>query len=426
LNNHMTAPYWLWIEPYVHISVKGNSALLYNTLSGKKLEYFDQPETIRLLKKLLRKENLLVVPMKEKERCNPPISNFVEDIKEHFMGDTERVEFSKGKPIQIKPLPNVQSDVKKAMRDPTSAGKSILTYLSELTIYINDYSIGSREMHNGFSPLLHKQLLFPFVDKKSPGKNLPLEVFIKMISELSNSGLQLINIIGGNILDYPAFEPLCDFLRSIPQLKRYHLHYIDGINSPEGLKIILEDSGRVNLWGTFPLEEATFSQAALLARENENLKFTFAIGNESEIGKSEGLVRKHRLKNFSMQPFYNGRNLDFFRECVFIQKEDIAESRPTQREITARMTVNENFFGKLTVKSNGDIYSNLNSPKLGNIYRSLIPDAIYKELYSRKDWLRCRPSVLPCRQCLYHALCPSISNYELILRRNNLCTVLDN
>jgi pseudo-rSAM protein len=262
--------------------------------------------------------------------------------------------------------------------------------------------------------------------KKSPGKDLPLEVIMKMISELSNSGLQLINIIGGNILDYPAFDPLCDYLRSIPQLKRYHLHYIDGINNPERLKMLLENSDRVNLWVTFPLDEETFNQAALLDREKENIKLTFAIGNESEICKSEDVARRHRLKNISMQPFYNGKNLEFFRECVFFDRKDLEEVRPTQREITVGMTVNENFFGKLTLMSNGDIYSNLNSPKLGNVKRNSIPDAIYKEMYRRKDWLRSRASVSPCRQCLYNVLCPAISNYELVLRRNNLCTVLDN
>jgi hypothetical protein len=38
-------------------------------------------------------------------------------------------------------------------------------------------------------------------------------------------------------------------------------------------------------------------------------------------------------------------------------------------------------------------------------------------------WLRIRGNEKPCNQCVNRDLCPSISNYELVIGKNNLCNI---
>ena len=83
-----------------------------------------------------------------------------------------------------------------------------------------------------------------------------------------------------------------------------------------------------------------------------------------------------------------------------------------------------NFIGKLVVLPNGDVYSNCNNSKLGNVNTDTIGSIVNKELNSNKAWRKIRKDLQPCKNCLFSYLCPPVSNYELILKTNNLCNVL--
>jgi len=80
-------------------------------------------------------------------------------------------------------------------------------------------------------------------------------------------------------------------------------------------------------------------------------------------------------------------------------------------------------FGKLSVKSTGDIYANLNDKLLGNIMENNIYEIVYKEMKSGNSWFKSKAKVSPCKNCIYDFLCSPISNYEYALKRNNLCTI---
>ena len=49
--------YWLYIEPYVHITLKKENVLLYNTVNGESIRYFNEPFIAALIKKLINKKN---------------------------------------------------------------------------------------------------------------------------------------------------------------------------------------------------------------------------------------------------------------------------------------------------------------------------------------------------------------------------------
>ena len=62
----MEMDYWLFLEPYVYISILEEEALLYNTLDGAILHFYDK-DIINLIKEL----NILLINIVEKLRILP-------------------------------------------------------------------------------------------------------------------------------------------------------------------------------------------------------------------------------------------------------------------------------------------------------------------------------------------------------------------
>lgn len=52
-----------------------------------------------------------------------------------------------------------------------------------------------------------------------------------------------------------------------------------------------------------------------------------------------------------------------------------------------------------------------------------ISELVFKEMKNGKAWFLTRDKVSPCKDCLFRYLCPSPSNYELVIGKPNLCHV---
>ena len=94
-----------------------------------------------------------------------------------------------------------------------------------------------------------------------------------------------------------------------------------------------------------------------------------------------------------------------------------------KQQIFTRQVMNENFFGKLTIMPNGDVYANVNVKVLGNLKSNSLNELVYKEMSQKESWFLKRENQ-PCCDCVYKLLCPSPSNYELAIGKMNLCTIL--
>ena len=128
------------------------------------------------------------------------------------------------------------------------------------------------------------------------------------------------------------------------------------------------------------------------------------------------------IEKYQIIPVYTGNNLRFFEENVFLTKEDILSTMMTIQDFFSRQVVNLNDFGKINILPNGDVYANLNQPKLGNIYDNTIYELIEKEINTGQSWFNIR-NYKPCCDCVYQWFCPSPSDNEIILKRNNLCLI---
>ncbi len=420
MTNHNKS-YWLWLEPYVHVWVKKNGVLLYNTMSGKKLEYDNRPGLAGFFRKFLSKRNLFITKINERQLNRPPLKGLIHDLKKEFMADMADASLSAVKPVQCPPVPNIQTDVRRAKDDPSIMGKNIMSYLSEMVFYINR-SPAFQPLPPAFSGTdLHKQCHFPCIDARGPSRVLDLGLIEKVLAECRETGLYGLHINGGNILDYPQLRDLLALLEEFPAPATYHLPYLQAVDNADALHAMGGNQSQVSLWVTFPVQETAMQTICSRLPALPHVQLVFLIAAEAELAQCEDYIERFSISNYQLKPFYNGKNLDFLEDALFIDKEMLLDAQPTQQELIARMAVNENFFGKLVVRSSGDIHANINGPRLGNTKKNSIHEIVYKELYKGKSWLRSRARVLPCKNCRYQLLCPPISNYELAMGRNNLC-----
>jgi len=419
---------WLWLEPYVHVAVK-KTALLYNTLSGTKMEV-RHPAVLRLLGELSKKENLLVIELDSDVLESPDnpekkaILSFVRELKANFMGDTVYTDASKAKPIQMMPLPRIDTGIRRTKKDPATTGKSVMSYISELTFYINNYSSKNSDVLS-VSPPYYKQFQFPYIEKeeKKPAVDLSLERISDVMNGLKDTGLGVVNITGGNILEYRRLLELKEYLDGFKISKTYQAFYRDSAEAFRLLTVKGDELSKIDFSVTFPLIEESFSEAMKLTSDEGNVSFSFAVENESELEACEALINRYGLEDFQVNPYYNGRNLDFFERLVFFDLEGLWEEKPSQKEIFRRQEMNPRAFGKLTVMSNGDIYMAPNGPKAGNLDDKTIRQVIFEEIYSGENWMKTRMEAKPCDSCIYNFLCPPLSNYETVIGKNNLCHV---
>ena len=151
--------------------------------------------------------------------------------------------------------------------------------------------------------------------------------------------------------------------------------------------------------------------------------FSFAIQNDDDFTRCQQIISQDHIENYALHPYYNHKNLQFFKDAVFFAKDDVLDAGPNQRDIFTRMAINPLNYGKVTVCSNGHIYANVNTPRLGKLGKDSLHDIVYKEITAGKSWRRTRKHVTPCKSCTFEFLCPPLSNYEYAIGRNNLCHI---
>lgn len=378
-----TTNYWFKIEPYVHISIVNSNVLLYNTFDGSFIESKDI-EIVKLLKETLLKENCGVVLLTAERYNLNNIRKFIMELRAKYMGDIIDIELSKSKPVQIMPFTSLVNTQELFKKQNFPTGKKILEYLSEISIYV-DYNTNIMDLNS----------------------------FLKSLPNIST-----VNIIG-NLKDVANYKELLLVLDQFPSLKKITCNYSNVISlQPE---FVNNFSYSILINYPIDISKWNYSRRLLL---NQSIPFecifeVTSMDNYSQINKfiEEFGIEKHQLK-----PVYTGDNIDFFKENVFLTKDDILSTPLSISDFFINQSMNIFDFGKIAIMSNGDIYANVNYPILGNIHTHSIYEIISKELEEGRSWLRIRNQA-PCNTCLYQWFCPSPSNYEIAIGRPNLCHV---
>jgi len=420
--------YWFYLEPYTYAALQEDHLLLYNTLNGTSIEVTDNPVVTDLMKRVTDRKNMLTLSLSQADLDNEPIGTFVREIRRRFMGDIIDARMLGGKPIQI---PSDAKIMKALEKQPEGKidhqGLKIVQNLTGLTLYLNDSSAGLES----FREDAYKQFSAPC--SGLPGQTvqqLNIDHLLPFLEEARYGMLDHIKILGGNIFEYPHLGELVEVLnRTFPGVvdKDYYIRYtqLAGLGSVD--LEFLKGNGTENFLDIivdFPIQRELWEHCLqILAEVSVRSRFHFVIESEKQFKQAEQLIDDHRFRVYTYEPYYNKKNLGFFQEAVFSDREEIFDARPSMRKIQARSLVNPLRHGQLYVMSNGHIHAGMNEPKIGKLNQDSLHQYLYNAVTSSKSWNQRRCDVNPCRQCVFQSLCPPISGYENTLGRYNLCHI---
>ncbi|MDR1346009.1 MAG: TIGR04150 pseudo-rSAM protein [Bacteroidales bacterium] len=400
--------YWLGILPHVYYAQQKGKALLYNTKTGAHI-LTDSKLIITLLEQMHEKQNLGVIRVEA--AISEQHSAFIrESAAKNICFIAEAVE-NQPKPIQLMPVLNLQRDMEKLQReDDRFIGESVLHYLSDITIYLND----SCSLHCCHCGQYDRQTAHCY--KTDRTTHFDFELLQQLFQQLACAPLRMLRITGGNIFEYRYFNELCSWLKKkkIYPMFGIHCQNVDFAQLHKIKEFPLE------IFVNFPAQKEIVHKTG--AAELPRCSYSFLITGEPEYAAACAMAEECHLENYKITPIYTGNNVSFFEENIYVTEQDIVSERVPQRMIFAHQKLNSHFFGALHIYPNGDVKANPNQAVTGNIVQDKLLQIAERELTVNTAWRQIRNGE-PCGQCLYQFLCPSPSNYEWVIGRQNLCSV---
>lgn len=405
----MSKKYWLMLEPWSYLEISDNNALLYNTNSGKRLIVKNNPEIVNLLSK-----NKALIT--DKELSNAEINQFLNNLKEFEIGDLVEYRYSKDASLNLVTKLNrhveigvIKNDIKKYISHP-----------KECNIFINSYCNHSCAMCSS----AFKQ--FNYCKSNTNKEEIPIEKVKSFTKKMiNNTNIRLFNILGGDIFSYSEFKPLVNYLNNTTASICYFINW-KNINS-ENLNLIEElikkENNHIKILIDFPFNDCFFdSIKEYIDSKITNVHYQLAVQSEEEYIQAEEFLAEYKIENYTYTPFYNGSNHDFFKENVFISEEDLKESQPSLIDIQMNKSINFKHLSKLTILSNGKIYSNINEQNIASIDNFKIADLPILN----NNWGKLKADSMHCQNCLHKIFCPSIDTYEYAFGTDKLCSIMNN
>ena len=401
--------YWLILDSYTFIWKNDVKVLVYNSLSGRGFDTCLSPVLDAVVNKILDMANMYCVEISEKERHDDGFSNFVRLLKGYFCGDII-LNDNVSRPISIYPKLNINEAIDrdyKGIDNFESFGHHVAKNLLEFTLYLNG-QIGKSNFQN--------QILW-FLS----GENfLSLNNLDLLFDKIQGIRILDFNVVAKNIFEYPYLERLYYLLQKHAFKVSFYTYYKSVCSRDNFIQIASNERFEPFLFLDFPIEESVIEK---IHSWHVAVKYVVKISSVEEYDQVLTLIDKYQL-DIKISPWFNGNNLSFFEEYVFLKKDDLLDTQWNKQEIFSHQVLNTNDFGKLSMLPNGVIYANTFFDSIGGI-RDNIKQLIYKELKEGKSWRRTRDTLVPCCSCLYRYVCPSPSNYELVLEKSNMCFCVD-
>lgn len=371
---------------------KESRGLLYNSDTGMHIHFeITSPSINVFCKKMEDEKNLYSVEYDTRD-LDDECKRFFSLIKEHRMGiltpSQERI-------ITYPPNPHVINNITR-IQDNGQTRINALEFLDCLIIYL-----GGKGNNNSW----YLQTTHPFGTSTEFSKNDVITVFSKtramrdlvykvVISKKEDSRiLDIISI---------ARDKSISFIFN-PESLNGNLHYINKIKSA-GHKIVL--SMAPEDFEAYDKSDEDFTHLASIVDRTQ-----FLINSVHGSLKAEELESSYGLTQTEFIPVWDN-NPDFCFENVLIDEHDIFSTKVNKKGIHRHQLINVHFWGNLIIMPNGDVYSDINMPKLGTIANPL-HSLISQELNTGASWLRIR-DFEPCNSCLYQWLCPSPSSFETL------------
>lgn len=403
---------WLYLEPYTFISEDKDYHYFYNANAFKSISFHKNEVISPIVAELQNIDNLYSVKIRVKDLEDLRLLNFVETIQSLGLGDI--IEGDLDKPIIMPPILNLQKSIKRLKEHKVPIGENILSYLHEVSIYVN----GTCSFDCPNCQARYKQYLCCTKSTKVLNPTL-LRDFLFSIYYTGAA----VTLSGGNIFQYKELE---EVLAIVEGIDATHTLVSDWRNIPEDLSVLSKRKKEAFRLKVLVNEPADTAAVIALAQRIKELRikqcWEISITSFPEYEKAEALSESlsEWADDVTIRPFYTGENIGFFEECIFIDQEELDNIELDRQGIFALQALNTNHFGKITILPDGHVYANVNEKPLGRI-QDPIKEMLCAELGKGTSWRRTRYHLEPCLQCRYKLICPSPSNYELAIGKNNLC-----
>lgn len=404
---------WLYLEPYTFISEDSEYYFLYNAREGKGKSYRKGKMVVPIVNELKKVDNLYSTKINIKQLVDKDLFDFINIVQLSGFGDI--IEGNIDKPVIFAPVLSLQRSVERLKEHKASISENVLIYLHEVVIYLNGSCLYNC-----------KNCLKGFKQQVSCTKNekiLDFESLTKFLFSISYTGAS-VTLVGGDIFRY---EKIDELLLILDGMNISYTLVSDWRNLPEDL--ILEKLSHFERIRLKLLIHQLDNVSAIESLDrkigdlNIQKSWDIFVCSEEELGKAESFssLFGHSEEVF-VKPIYDGTNKSFFEEYVYIDQEELDGIELTRQNIFVLQVLNTNDFGKIVIMPDGKVYANLNDAPLGNI-GDPIKLLMTKELESKNSWRRTRYDLEPCSQCRFKLICPSISNYERVMNKNNLCHI---
>lgn len=409
----MSKNLWFWLNRDTFIWKNKNKALIYNSERGNGFLIPLSTVSSSLAERIIDPKQMYCTDVTQAEMNDSLTKELVNIVVlTNSGGVCQKVE-GMPKPIVMFPKLNIQRSVERQSKIAENyRDDKIMLDLFEISICFNGISDKSK---TGW----HKQFLYPPVTEKT----LKSDTILKHLKSLSGStGLSSINLLGSDFSTVESFTEITDLLYRINATKTVwcRLENLTG-KMAEVIKTLQEGYFELMIM-VDPVNDKENSEDMINALHGEfpNAGWKFIITGELEYEKVVNISKNiANLEELSIVPLFNGENHKFFREHVFIIPENLLNSGLTKREVFAHQVVNTFNFGKISLMPDGMFYANQNHPPVGNGNENL-KEVLHRELFTGRSWRMIRDRE-PCTDCLYRWLCPSPSNYELVIGQPDLC-----
>lgn len=408
----MNSKYWFFLESHIYASIKPNAMLLYDTHTGKSL-YVTSAVAIQLIKKIYEDENLGCIELTQSDFVDSKIQDFIDSVVTNGMGKLLNQQDYPIKPVILLPILSLNLDVEKFKNKENVdlfLARDISKYLLDVNIVLNN----SCKQQCQHCPNYCKQ--FFCCSKEDSTESLPQNSLIYLLRQISYFPVRTINITGGDIYLYQNLEVFHTSNGNGKKVFNFYIHYLNYQENP------YIDNQSIHLVVNTPVNMEKLHEVYSLTKEKD-VRYHLIVEDEEQYEELELTMTALGIEDFEVHPYYNGHNIQFFEENVYLSKEDIVAISISMREIFRNQKLNANSFGSLYILPNGDIKANLNEETIGHLGKDRIIDVINHEMMQNTAWRKVRSSE-PCQNCVYQYLCPPLSNYERVIHRQNLCHVI--
>lgn len=399
---------WFSLPETVYVSFdEPGLVLLYHTEKGHQASS-ELPQVVELIKDVYRPENMGVVSL-DVYLPDDGIERFVGRLKHLDMCMTKAHVTNQPKPIHFLPILNLQNDVERLQEigEDHMIGDNISTYLTRAVIHFSS-ECGKHCPHCGIA---HRQTLC--CTATEPPLAMPWERLKELVGQLAATSVQVIDLVGGDLRTYPHLDQLHALVEQYPQFS-WHLwqHGANGEGFAAG-------KAKTDVVLLAPFEA---SDGFETLRNNPDARFHLLVENEMQVEQAERLVAGIEAERCEWVPVFNGENLKFFEDNVFLDEEDITSGPVSMREIFCHQKLNTNYFGTLHFFADGEVKADVNGEAVGRFPEKNVLELVYEELTRNTAWRRTRGGER-CSVCRYCFLCPSPGNYETAIGKENLCKI---